>query len=78
MVQTRNLTDMEIDRLGYEALLEKLGPVGAARFIGLWLERSREDYAKVREGIFDDMTLEEVYAEAVRLEAERIKRGEKD
>lgn len=74
-MQTRKLTDAEIDRLGYEALFEKLGPVGATRFIGLWLERSREDYAKVRDEIFEGMTLEEVYEEAARLESERGKRS---
>jgi hypothetical protein len=69
-MQTRNLTDAEIDRLGYEALVEKLGPVGATRFIGLWLERSGEDYAKADKPI-DHMTVQEIYDEAVRLEAER-------
>lgn len=73
-MQTQKLSDAEINRLGYEALFEKLGPVGATRFIGLWLERSRDDYAKVREQIFEGMTLEEIYEEAVRLESEREKR----
>jgi hypothetical protein len=77
-MQTRNLTDAEIDRLGYEALYEKLGPVGATRFIGLWLQRSGENYADSREQIFEGMTVEDIYSEAVRLEAQREKHGKKD
>lgn len=70
-MQTRKLSDEEIDRLGYEALKEKLGVLGAARFIGLQLERSRDDYMSMKDEIFEGMTVEEVYAEAVRLESER-------
>lgn len=71
MQRTRRLSDEEIDRLGYEALVEKLGPVGATRYIGLWLERSRYDYMKVQDKIFEGITVEEIYEEAVRLESER-------
>jgi hypothetical protein len=70
-MKTRDMTDEEIDRLGYEALKEKLGVLGAARFIGLQLERSRDDYMKMKGGIFEDMTVEEIYAEAARLESKR-------
>lgn len=70
MRRTRRLSDKEIDRLGYEALVEKLGPVGATRYIGLWLERSSDDYAKIKEQIFKHMTVEEIYNEATRLESE--------
>jgi len=71
MHKTRRLSDEEIDRLGYEALVEKLGVVGATRYIGLWLERSRDDYSKIRDKIFEGMTVEDIYAEAVRLESEK-------
>jgi hypothetical protein len=74
--QTRRLTDEEIDHLGYQALKERLGVVGATRFIGLQLERSRDDYMKIKDSIFEGMTVEEIYAEAVRLEAERKGRAE--
>lgn len=70
MQKTDRLSDEEIDRLGYEALKEKLGPVGAARYIGLWLERSDDDYAKIKAKIFEGMTVDEIYEEAVRLETE--------
>lgn len=69
-MQTRNLTDAEIDRLGYQALVEKLGPVGAARFIGLWLGRSGDDYTKADKPI-DHMTVEDILNEAARLETGR-------
>ncbi len=68
MPQTRRLSDKEIDRLGYEALVEKLGPVGATRYIGLWLERAGDDYLKIKDKIFEGMTVEEIYAEATRFE----------
>lgn len=71
MRKTRRLTDEEIDRLGYEALRDKLGVVGATRYIGLWLERSGDDYMKIKDKIFDGMTVEEIYAEAVRLGSDR-------
>ncbi len=70
-MQTRRLTDEEIDRLGYEALKEKLGVLGATRFIGLQLERARDDYSKIKDKIFEGMTVEEIYAEAARLDSER-------
>ncbi len=72
-MQTRRLTDEEVDRLGYEALKEKLGILGATRFIGLQLERSRDNYAEIRDEIFEGMTVEEIYEEAARLEFERGK-----
>ncbi len=78
MQKAQHLTDEEIDRLGYEALKEKLGILGAVRFIGLQTERAGENYADVREHIFEGMTVEEIYSEAVRLEAQREKRGKKD
>jgi len=71
MHKTRRLSDEEIDRLGYQALVEKLGVVGATRYIGLWLERSGDDYMQMKDKIFDGMTVEEIYAEATRLESER-------
>lgn len=72
-MQMRRLTDEEIDRFGYEALKDRLGVLGATRFIGLQLERSRENYVDIREKIFEGMTVEQIYEEAVRLESEREK-----
>ncbi|MBA2618786.1 MAG: hypothetical protein H0U91_11570 [Rubrobacter sp.] len=71
-MQTRDLTDEEILGLGNRVLLEKLGPAGYIRFIRL--QRPPEgDYAEIREKIFEGMTVQDIYDEAVRLEAERAR-----
>lgn len=54
--------------------MAKLGLIDAVRFIGLELEHSRDDYTKFQDKVFEGMTVDEIYAEAVRLEAERGKR----
>ncbi len=69
-MRTRNLTDEEVLELGYRVLVEKLGPAGFVRFVRLH-EPPKGDYAEIRDKIFDGMTVEEIYAEAVRLEPER-------
>ncbi len=69
-MRTRNLTDGEVLELGYRVLVEKLGPAGFVRFVRLH-EPPKGDYAEIRDKIFDGMTVEEIYAEAVRLEPER-------
>ena len=71
-MQTHDLTDEEILGLGNRVLLEKLGPAGYIRFIRL--QRPPEgDYAEIREKIFEGMTVQDIYDEAVRLEAERAR-----
>jgi hypothetical protein len=71
-MQTRDLTDEEILGLGNRVLLEKLGPEGYIRFIRL--QRPPEgNYAEIRDEMFDGMTVQDIYDEAVRLEAEREK-----
>lgn len=70
----RFLTDEEINHLGYQALKEKLGVIGATRFIGLQTQRAGEDYAEIRDEILKDITLEEIWAEAER-EKERDGEG---
>ncbi len=55
----RKPTDAEIDKLEYGALVEKLEPIGAARFIGLQLEqRPRNEYTEVQDKVFEGMTVE--------------------
>ena len=61
------LTDSEIQQLGLEALVEKLGVAGALRFIGR-LRRGRGDYLQVQDTVFGDMTLEEIHADAAAFE----------
>lgn len=74
----RYLTDEKINHLGYQALKEKLGVIGATRFIGLQTQHAGENYADIRDEILKDMTLEEIWDEAVRLEAERESSIKKD
>lgn len=70
-MQARDMTDEDVLRLGYQALMEKLGPVGFIRFVRQH-EPPKGDYLTADKPI-DNMTVEEIYAEAVRLEAERKK-----
>jgi len=65
-MQARNLTGAEIRRLGYEALVEKLGAVGAARFVRRH-DLSEDDYLAAGKPL-DDMTAEEIYFQATRKE----------
>ena len=69
-MRTRDLTDEEVLELGYRVLMEKLGPAGFVRFARLH-ESPKGDYAEIRDKIFDGMTVEEIYEEAIRLESER-------
>jgi hypothetical protein len=71
--QTREIPDREILELGHRALMEKLGPVGFIRFVRLQTP-PEGDYTATDKPI-DHMTVEEIYAKVVRLEAERKGRG---
>jgi hypothetical protein len=68
-MQTHNLQDQELLKLGYLALVEKLGPAGFVRFVSLH-EPPAGDYVKADKPI-DHMTVQEILDEALRLEAER-------
>ncbi|MGH3088134.1 MAG: hypothetical protein ACRDSJ_12540 [Rubrobacteraceae bacterium] len=68
-MQTRDMTDEEIVRLGYQALMEKLGPSGFIRFVNLH-NPPEGDYTAMDKPI-NHMTVEEIYAEAARLDSER-------
>jgi hypothetical protein len=54
------------------ALIKSLGLIEAERFIML-IQKEAFDYAKWQENLFEDMTIEEIYANAARLRAERKK-----
>jgi hypothetical protein len=47
--------------------------LGTPDFIGLQPERFWGNYARIRDKIFEGMTVEQIHAEAVRLESEREK-----
>ena len=68
-MQARDMTDEEILRRGYRVLVEKLGPVGFIRFIRQ--HKLPEGNYLAADKPIDHMTVDEIYAEAVRLESER-------
>ena len=57
MSKPLNLTPIEIQKSGWEALKRKLGVVGALRFL-LQYEKGGGDYTKLRRELFKDETVE--------------------
>ncbi len=57
MRQISNLTPMEIQKAGWEALKKQLGFVGALRFL-LQYETGEGDYTKLRKELFKNETVE--------------------
>jgi len=60
--------------LQYEAmnlLLQAFGAVDAERFISM-VKRDTFDYTEWRRGLWNDMTIDEVYAEAAAYESSQI------
>ena len=62
--EKRNLTDREIIEKGSRALIKELGYSGFLRFIRHSEGLSKEDYLKLENEMFSDMTLEEIYDNA--------------
>jgi len=59
MRKTLDLTPIEIQKAGWEALKKQLGLVGALRFL-LQYERGEGDYTKLRKELFKDETVESI------------------
>lgn len=57
MNQIMNLTPVEIQKAGWEALNKQLGLVGALRFL-LQYEKGEGDYTALRRELFKDETVE--------------------
>ena len=55
------LTDAEIRARGWDALVEKLGAWGAARF-AMQTERGHGDYAEQRHALIGKLTVDELLA----------------
>ncbi len=68
------MTDKEIRLKGLEILAEHLGDIEAERFIAL-IQREPFDYTKWRQGLFDDLSMEEISGKAMAL---RTKQNEQD
>ena len=59
MRKALDLTPIEIQKAGWEALKKQLGLVGALRFL-LQYERGEGDYTKLRKELFKDETVESI------------------
>ncbi len=57
--QVSNLTPIEIQKAGWDALKTKLGLVGALKFI-LQYEKGEGDYTELRRELFKDETVESI------------------
>ncbi len=60
------ITDAEIKQKGIHILAQYLGDVEAERFIAL-MQRERFDYTKFRQGLGDELSIEEISADAMLL-----------
>lgn len=58
-MKSARLTDAEIRALGWEALLEKLGPAGALRF-AIQTERGHGDYSEMRHAALGALSVDEL------------------
>lgn len=62
------ITDTEIKQKGIHILSQYLGDVEAERFIAL-IQRDRFNYTKWRQGLEEDMSVEEISRNAMSLRA---------
>jgi hypothetical protein len=62
------ITDTEIRLKGLQVLTKYLGDIEAERFIAL-IQREPFDYTKWREGLDEDLTIEEISQKAMALTA---------
>ena len=58
------ITDTEIKTRGFQLLVKHLGNVEAERFIAL-IQREAFDYTKWRQGMDEDLSLEEISQKAM-------------
>ena len=65
------ITDTEIRLKGLKILAKYLGDVEAERFVAL-IQREPFDYTKWRQGIGDDLTIEDMSKKAMELRAGNI------
>ena len=60
------ITDTEIKITGFQILAKKMGSVEAERFIAL-IQREPFDYTKWRKNLDEDLTIEEISSQAMKL-----------
>jgi hypothetical protein len=61
------LTNEELQQLGIEALVERIGYEGTLRFLAQ-MRRGHGDYLAVQDGIWGDMTVEQIHEDAAAFE----------
>lgn len=66
------MTDAAIRNKGMKTLLKNLGKVEAERFIMI-IQRDSFDYTKWQEDLFEDMTIEEISANAAKYRSDSMK-----
>lgn len=72
-MKSAKLTDAEIRRLGWEALVERLGIAGALRF-SLQTERGAGDYTAWRHTTMGSLTVVDLVQRMRKTTSKRIKR----
>jgi len=68
------ITDTEIKAKGFQVLAQHLGDVEAERFVAL-IQREPFDYTKWRQGLDEDLSLEEISRKAMTLRNKGVKQG---
>ena len=68
------ITDTEIRIRGLQILTEHLGDVEAERFIAL-IQREPFDYTKWRQGLDEDLSVEEISKKAMTLKMKATEQG---
>jgi hypothetical protein len=67
------MTDTEIRLKGIQILTDQLGDVEAERFVAL-IQREAFDYTKWRQGLDENLTIEEISRQAMKLRKETEKK----
>ena len=62
--EKRKLTNKEIIEMGSRALIKELGYSGFLRFLRCTECAGKDDYLETSDGIFDNMSLNEIYENA--------------
>ena len=68
------ITDTEIKIKGLQILTELLGDVEAERFVAL-IQREPFDYTKWRQGLDEDLSIEEISQKAMALRMKSTEKG---
>jgi len=65
------ITDTEIRLRGFQVLTEYIGDVETERFVAL-VQREPFDYTKWRQGLYEDLSIEEISKKAMALRRQSI------